>query len=270
MKRRLTIIASLFAAMVVMAACNGDDSEATTEEQTDQTAESSIIISGDVVSEQLGCVLNSRFTAGDKIVFRNNVVDGISGEQVTDAKVQLHLSTGEVLDMAYGQHGDDMFWVVAYPVTADTPTGQLDYKVTAEFNGKTAEWTPFNVAPSKLQIVSETVATSGPGPEEPAEEEVDLSTVETNQNVQIVGKNFELNGPNGEKTFYVKAGQEVTLSLKNEEGFHGLAIADLDVQLDQEGEVKFTPETPGEYEIACSVFCGAGHGDMTAKLVVVE
>lgn len=268
MKKAFTMFASLFAAIMILAACSGSQ----TTEETQENVQSKIVISGDVVSEQLGCVLNSRFTVGDKIVFRANVVDGITGEQLKDAKLQVHLSTGEVLDMAYGEHAEDHFWVYAYPVTKDTPTGQLDYTVTAEYGRKTAEWTPFNVSFSKLQIVSEDNLAGAETEEKVTEEEpeVDVATVETNQKVEINAKNFVLAGPNGEKTFYVKAGEEVTLSLKNEEGFHGLAIADLKVNLDQEGEVKFTPETAGEYTIACSVFCGVGHGDMTAKLVVVE
>ncbi|TSI06178.1 hypothetical protein [Lysinibacillus sp. BW-2-10] len=270
MKKKLSIFASLFAAVVVMTACTEVEKTETDTEQTETTGETnSIVISGDVVSEQGGCVLSSRFSLGDKIIFRNNIVDGTTGEQVVDAKVQVHLSTGEVLDMAYGEHGDDKFWVVAYPVTAETPTGVLEYKVTASYNDASAEWEPFNVAPSKLQIVSDTVATAGPAPEK-AEEEVDLSKVETNQKVEIIGVNFDFKGPNDEKTFYVKAGEEVTLSLKSEEGVHGLAISDLKVNLDKDGEVKFTPEKAGEYDIVCSVFCGAGHGDMKAKLVVVE
>ena len=276
MKKKLFIFTSLFLATILMTACT-EVEEGVTEEQTgDQSSEteqagvvSSLVIKADTVSEQGGCVLSSRYSPGDKIVFRGNIVDGATGEQVVDAKAQVELSTGEVLDMAYGEHGDDNFWVVAYPITEDTPTGALDYKITASYNDVTAEFEPFNVEPSKIQIVSDTVAASAPA-QEAQQEEVDLSSVETNQNVDIVAVNFEFKGPNNEKEFYVKAGEEVTLSLKSEEGAHGLAIPDLNVNLEKDGEVKFTPEKAGEYDIACSVFCGAGHGDMTAKLIVVE
>ncbi|MEG0439874.1 MAG: hypothetical protein RR587_11640, partial [Solibacillus sp.] len=164
---------------------------------------------------------------------------------------------------------DDNFWVVAYPVTADTPTGTLGYTVKAEYKDQTGEFKPFNVAPSLLTIVSDEVLQTNAEPE-PEKEEVDLTKVETNQKVEIIGKNFEFNGPAGEKEFYVKAGEEVTLSMKTEEGMHGLLVEGLDVKLDKDGSVKFTPEKAGEYKIVCSIFCGAGHGDMTANLVVVE
>jgi len=49
------------------------------------------------------------------------------------------------------------------------------------------------------------------------------------------------------------------------------AVPDLNVSIDEpNGTVKFTPTKPGEYEMVCSVFCGVGHGDMKATLVVVE
>lgn len=274
MKKKRFIFTSLFLATILITACTEVEEGATDEQTGDQATEteqagdvSSLVISADTVSEQGGCVLSSRYSPGDKIIFRGNIVDGATGEQVVDAKAQVELSTGEVLDMAYGEHGDDKFWVVAYPITEDTPTGSLDYKITASYNDLTAQFEPFNVQPSKIQIVTDTVAASAPAQEATPE---DTSNVETNQNVDIVAVNFEFKGPNNEKEFYVNAGEEVTLTLKSDEGAHGLAIPDLNVNLEKDGEVKFTPEKAGEYQIACSVFCGAGHGDMTAKLVVVE
>ncbi|MGE7023745.1 hypothetical protein [Solibacillus cecembensis] len=272
MKKKTSILASLFAATMILTACSDDTdtAEKTEVNAVPQEKEAgALVITGDTVTEQGGCVLASRFSAGDKIVFRNNVIDGITNEQVTEAKVQVHLSTGEVLDMTYGKHGDDNFWVVAYPVTADTPTGTLGYTVKAEYKDQTGEFKPFNVAPSLLTIVSDEVLQTNAEPE-PEKEEVDLTKVVTNQKVEIIGKNFEFHGPAGEKEFYVKAGEEVTLSMKTEDGTHGLFVEGLDVKLDKDGSVKFTPEKAGEYKIVCSIFCGAGHGDMTANLVVVE
>lgn len=265
MKKKTSILASLFAATMILTACSNNA-------ENDKGAEKEVgalVITGDTVTEQGGCVLASRFSPGDKIIFRNNVLDGITNEQVKDAKVQVHLSTGEVLDMTYGKHGDDNFWVVAYPVTSETPTGTLGYTVKAEYKDQKGEFKPFNVAPSLLSIVSNEVVetTADVAPKEDA---VDLSKIETNQKVEIIAKNFEFHGPDGEKEFYVKAGEEVTLSMKTEDGVHGLLVEGLDVNLDKDQSVKFTPEKAGEYKIVCSIFCGAGHGDMTAKLIVVE
>ncbi len=265
MKKTISLFALLLVTMVVLIACNNDSGE---KEAAAEKDVGSLVITGDTVTEQGGCVLASRFSPGDKIIFRNNVLDGLTNEQVKDAKVQVHLSTGETLDMKYGKHGDDNFWVVAYPVTKDTPTGTLDYSVTAEYKEQKGEFKPFNVAPSLLTIVSEDVAQTPK--EEPVSADADVSAVETNQTVDIIGKNFEFHGPKGEKAFYVKAGEEVTLSLKSEEGMHGITVEGLDVNLEKDGTVKFTPEKAGEFNMMCSVFCGAGHSDMTAKLVVVQ
>ncbi|MBD7984960.1 hypothetical protein H9649_10215 [Sporosarcina sp. Sa2YVA2] len=266
--KRFLIFSLLFGALLVLGACSEDKKETT---ETDMNGKEFLMISGDTVSEQGGCVLASRYSAGDKLVFRMNALDSRTNEQVKDANLKVHLSTGEELDMVYGTHGDEDFWVVAYPVTAETPTGSLEYYVTGEAGDLKGEFRPFNVAPSLLSIVDVDGEAATEPEEEPDEEEVDLSKVETNQNVDVHAVNFEFAGPKGEKVFYVKAGEEVKVSLTSDEGMHGLAIEDTDINIkDANGEAKFTPEKPGEYKIYCSVFCGAGHSDMTAKLVVVE
>ncbi|RYG73502.1 cytochrome C oxidase subunit II [Lentibacillus lipolyticus] len=68
--------------------------------------------------------------------------------------------------------------------------------------------------------------------------------------------------------YTVPAGEEVTVSLTNEEGMHGIGIDEFDVNMEGEGETTFTPEEPGEYTIYCSVPCGQGHADMKSTLVV--
>lgn len=136
---------------------NDTASSGGSETQTVATADQ-LFVYGDVVSGN-GCVLASRFTVGDKIVFRVNVIDPLTGEQVEDAKVAVHLNTGDVLDMELGLHPPnaedaDKFWTVAYEVTEDTPTGTLEYFVRAETDTKSGEFRPFRVAPSMLTIVA--------------------------------------------------------------------------------------------------------------------
>jgi plastocyanin len=270
----------MFSLIMVLSACSDDDNSAEndetadTEEAASDTQDSNgenLIVSGDTVSEQGGCVLASRFSPGDKIIFRMNAVDGATNEQVEDANLQVHLSTGETLDMEYGEHGDDNIWVVAYPITEDTPTGTLNYHVTADAGDQTGEFEPFNVEPSLLTIVSddEVAAQNDEGDEEEnadTEEATETDDVETTTEMDIVATDFEFN----EDVWYVKAGEEVTVTLTNEEGTHGVAIDGQDVSLDEEGTTTFTPSDAGEFDIHCSVFCGTGHSDMTSKLVVVE
>jgi len=139
------------------ASSGGETPAGGSETQTVATADQ-LFVYGDVVSGN-GCVLASRFTVGDKIVFRVNVIDPLTGEQVEDAKVAVHLNTGDVLDMELGLHPPnaedaDKFWTVAYEVTEDTPTGTLEYFVRAETDTKSGEFRPFRVAPSMLTIVA--------------------------------------------------------------------------------------------------------------------
>ncbi|MFC4809834.1 hypothetical protein [Paenibacillus sp. GCM10023250] len=118
-----------------------------------------LIVFGDVVSQNAGCVAQSRFTVGDGIVFRMTAQNPITGLLAEDAKLQVHLSTGEVLDMQLGQHPPDApngerFWSANYKVTDATPKGTLNYYVTAETPAMKGEFKPFQVAPSLISIVA--------------------------------------------------------------------------------------------------------------------
>jgi len=69
----------------------------------------------------------------------------------------------------------------------------------------------------------------------------------------------------------VKKGDTVTITLANKEGNHGMAIPDLNVDIKKNnGTATFKADKAGEFEIICSVMCGAGHSDMTSKLIVEE
>ncbi|MUK89266.1 cytochrome C oxidase subunit II [Ornithinibacillus sp. L9] len=86
----------------------------------------------------------------------------------------------------------------------------------------------------------------------------------TNQLVDLTATNFEFD----QAEYTVNAGEEVKITLTNEEGMHGISIDEFDVNIEGEGEATFTPDEPGEYTIYCSIPCGQGHSEMTAKLIV--
>src|SRR5215831_2214823 len=72
----------------------------------------------------------------------------------------------------------------------------------------------------------------------------------------------------------VTAGEPVRLVIRSTDQVHGFAIPKLqiDVHVPKGGEpvtVDFTAPPPGRYEIACSEFCGRGHGQMTAALISI-
>ena len=75
-------------------------------------------------------------------------------------------------------------------------------------------------------------------------------------------------------TIQVNAGEAVRLVIRSTDGVHGFSIPKLkiDVRVPKGGEsvtVEFTAPAAGRYEIACSEFCGSGHGQMKAALVSV-
>jgi heme/copper-type cytochrome/quinol oxidase subunit 2 len=87
--------------------------------------------------------------------------------------------------------------------------------------------------------------------------------------VQVVAKRFAFEPT----VIQVTAGEPVRLVIRSSDRVHAFAIRDLkiDVQIPRSGNVvvEFTAPRAGRYEIACSEFCGSGHGQMKAALVSV-
>jgi cytochrome c oxidase subunit 2 len=75
-------------------------------------------------------------------------------------------------------------------------------------------------------------------------------------------------------TIQMTAGEPVRVVIRSTGGVHGFSIPKLkiDVQVPKSGDpvtVEFTAPAAGRYEIACSEFCGSGHGQMKAALISV-
>ena len=89
--------------------------------------------------------------------------------------------------------------------------------------------------------------------------------------VQIVASRFTF-----EPAFVqVVAGESVRIVLRSKDGTHGFSIPKLKIDLRIPGSgdpvtAEFTAPAAGEYEIACSEFCGRGHGQMKAALVCIS
>jgi cytochrome c oxidase subunit 2 len=88
--------------------------------------------------------------------------------------------------------------------------------------------------------------------------------------VQIVASKFMYEP----STIQVIAGEPVRLVVRSREGTHGFSSPKLkvDVVVPKTGDavtVEFTAPPAGRYEIACSEFCGSGHGQMKAALISV-
>ena len=88
--------------------------------------------------------------------------------------------------------------------------------------------------------------------------------------VQIVASRYTFEPA----TVHVVAGESVRLVVRSKDGTHGFSIPKLkiDVRIPDSGDpvtAEFTAPAAGEYEIACSEFCGRGHGQMKAALVSI-
>jgi cytochrome c oxidase subunit 2 len=87
--------------------------------------------------------------------------------------------------------------------------------------------------------------------------------------VQVVAKQFAFEPA----VIQVTAGEPVRLVIRSADRVHGFSIRDLnlDVQIPRSGNVvvEFTAPRAGRYDIACSEFCGRGHGQMKAALVSI-
>ena len=89
--------------------------------------------------------------------------------------------------------------------------------------------------------------------------------------VQVVASRFAFEPA----TIQVIAGESVRLVVRSKDGTHGFAIPKLkiDLHIPDNGEpvtADFTAPAAGEYEIACSEFCGRGHAQMKAALVSIS
>ncbi len=71
----------------------------------------------------------------------------------------------------------------------------------------------------------------------------------------------------------VNEGDQVTLIVRSADTIHGFRIREFKItrEIPRGGEpvtITFTAGPPGSYDITCSEYCGKGHDDMEAVLVV--
>jgi cytochrome c oxidase subunit 2 len=94
------------------------------------------------------------------------------------------------------------------------------------------------------------------------------AAVEPVHEIQIVASKFQFQPA----VIQVTAGEPVRLVIRSADGTHGFAIPKLkiDATVSQKSDpvtVEFVAPAAGQYDIACSEFCGRGHSQMKAALV---
>jgi len=96
------------------------------------------------------------------------------------------------------------------------------------------------------------------------------STAQPIHEVNVVAKKLSFEPA----TIQVVAGEPVRLVVRSADATHGFSIRELkiDLQVPKGGEpvvAEFIAPPAGRYEVACSEFCGSGHGQMKTALVSV-
>jgi hypothetical protein len=104
------------------------------------------------------CVESNRIPQGSKVVFRVRVIDGETGQALTDSDlsgIEVTVDGQAAMPAKYGMHpGGDAFWAAAWQIPADYPTGSPQVTVTATANdGRTATWLPFQVPSSSFTVI---------------------------------------------------------------------------------------------------------------------
>jgi len=70
----------------------------------------------------------------------------------------------------------------------------------------------------------------------------------------------------------VKQGENVVLDVSSKDVQHGFEVEQLGInepiQPGKPAHIPLDTSKKGEFDVACSIICGPGHNDMTAKIVV--
>ena len=92
---------------------------------------------------------------------------------------------------------------------------------------------------------------------------------EAPREIQVTAKKFEFSPARIE----VLQGEAVRIVVTSADSKHGFGIKDLDLKIEvpktgQPATLEFVAEEAGEFEIACTKWCGKGHKTMKGLLVV--
>ncbi|MFP4977973.1 cupredoxin domain-containing protein [Paenibacillus sp. CN-4] len=91
------------------------------------------------------------------------------------------------------------------------------------------------------------------------------ANITADEELVIKASNYEFD----QEEYHLKKGVPVKIVFENESGNHGILVPELNLQLDAKKNTKvIVPEEAGTFEVTCSIFCGSGHGAMSANIVV--
>lgn len=82
--------------------------------------------------------------------------------------------------------------------------------------------------------------------------------------IVITATNFQFD----QEQYTVAKGETVKLVFDSAQGAHGVSIEDTDISLKKGQSAYFTADKAGTFDMECNVYCGGGHTEMKAQLVV--
>ncbi len=93
----------------------------------------------------------------------------------------------------------------------------------------------------------------------------EVSNVEPEAELVIEATNYKFD----QAEYHLKKDVPVKIIFKNAEGNHGMLVPGLKLQLSgKKDSAVIIPKESGEFELSCSVMCGAGHSTMISKIIV--
>ncbi|MFB6170961.1 MAG: hypothetical protein ABEJ23_00385 [Haloarculaceae archaeon] len=137
----------------------------TSGEQTPLIVMYDTVLAAETTAEgQAPCSLTNRFLHGQKVIFRVNVINPDTGEEMgTDAlsrvAVDIKNGGGQTVEANYGKHPPqqpmDEYWVAPWTVPDSFPAGPVDFSIVAE-DGREAKTYGFDIPPSSLTVLEGT------------------------------------------------------------------------------------------------------------------
>jgi hypothetical protein len=103
------------------------------------------------------CTITDQYKRGDYVVFRIQVIDPATGNQLTAkdvSGVDIVLPDGTSLAAKYGTHEDSTqeFWVAKWRVPANYPTGQVDFKIEVQGTSRAVKRVQFAVPDKQAHL----------------------------------------------------------------------------------------------------------------------
>ncbi|PSR23914.1 MAG: hypothetical protein C7B45_01110 [Sulfobacillus acidophilus] len=122
------------------------------------TSPSVLLVNGDTVSANEGCIVTGQYPRGTMIVFRAEVRTENGTLAPPTDKVSVHLSDGKTLPMIDIPHpfpGKPMYWVATWVIPMNAKLGTMTYTITAtdSTNGEHGIFYPFPTPNSLPTIV---------------------------------------------------------------------------------------------------------------------